>query len=193
MKIFQNKLFVSLLAACAVLLAGAGVMAADDGGKPQDPINYTSKPDKILENYKYQGRTAQPFTEANFSLEDPRQDIINRLNLGSFRSSFGPRIPESGKLYITDPRENLTIILEEYAFYPMSIEMQSYSKEYQKVDWYYNIYLVGAGDWTGDGRADLMIAFTDDATMGTYATSSLLLLEAPDPDGDIIAHDLEEY
>jgi hypothetical protein len=125
---------------------------------------------------------AQPAARSNFSKRSPLADVVDRLDMLSFRSSLGPGFErgESLKwLQIATTRGNTR---GRYEFQPTKLILTI-------EDWYYELELEAAGDWTGDGLEDLMVRFMDDASDATFFYVGTLILEAPTPDGPLIAHE----
>ena len=99
--------------------------------------------------------------------------IVEKLDLSTFRNSFGPR-RQPGMRFFSDfglrpkTQANGTIAFEEE-------------------DWYYKITVLGRGDYNRDGVEDLLICFTDQALRGTYRTEIPLVVTRYSPQGLLIA------
>ena len=101
------------------------------------------------------------------------QFIVERLNLTTFRNSFGPaRSP--GMRYFSDMGLRPT-------------EMSEGRIVFETESWYYCIEVVERRDVNRDGIEDLLIRFTDDSIGGTYLTVYMYLLTCLSEDSDLIA------
>lgn len=99
--------------------------------------------------------------------------IVARLNLTTFRNSFGPaRSP--GMRYFSHMGLRPTEISEGKIVF-------------ETEDWYYCFELVERRDVNRDGIEDVVICFTDDAIYGTYLTKYIYLMTCLSEDSDLIA------
>ena len=57
----------------------------------------------------------------------------------------------------------------------------------------WSAYYYGRADWTGDGRADLLISWEDSGIWGANAIHRMLILVRDEPDGDVRAIDYADW
>jgi hypothetical protein len=89
--------------------------------------------------------------------------IINQLDLSTFRSSLGPRLDKNKKT------------LADFAF--KDIKTNYNNVMINDNSWTYEFTLLARGDFTGDGTEDLLVRFLDQAEEGTYFSLQTLVLE----------------
>ena len=99
--------------------------------------------------------------------------LAANLDLTTFRNSFGPR-RSPGQRHFADFGIKPTKVTEEVV-------------EFDLEDWRYPIAIIERGDVNGDGLEDLVIRFTDQAKLGTYASSEKLLVTRYSAIQDLIA------
>ncbi len=99
--------------------------------------------------------------------------IVEKLDLSTFRNSFGPRRQPGMRLF------------SDFGLQPKT--QANGAIEFQDADWYYKVTVLGRGDYNRDGVEDLIICFTDQSLRGTYRTESPLLVTRYSLDGLLIA------
>ncbi len=105
--------------------------------------------------------------------ENLEQFIVDRLNLTTFRNSFGPaRSP--GMRYFVDMGLSPTEIS------PGKIVFDTDS-------WYYCIEVIEQADVNKDGIEDVLITFLSDSRGGSYLTKYLYMLVCLTEESDLIA------
>jgi hypothetical protein len=122
----------------------------------------------------------RPAVRSHFSPISPLHDVVDRFDRLGMRSSFA-RI-QRAHLYWLEMPEAFQATRGVFEFEPTEMWLET-------DEWYYGFVLVAAGDWTGDGLEDVMVQFEDDGKRATYFAVKTLILEAPTPDGPVIAHD----
>lgn len=119
---------------------------------------------------------AQPTPIDTFDENNLISDIESRLNLKSFRSSFGPSMsglpgPVFFSFYLNNDGKNGTGVTKGEAKYKML------SRTEGRDSWNREINLLAAADWTGDGHADLLVLYIDQALhFGNYFVVTPLIL-----------------
>ncbi len=131
-------------------------------------------------------KLAAPYRYDDFSPTAPMDDIWRRLDM-----RFHPMIPRASywheyKKPIRLPghpehdRETRTVLG------PRTAEITSFTEG--RRDWHRDIYYLGRADWTGDGRADLLVGWGETAAPpATYYAEHLLILTTAGPDRAIHA------
>jgi|TARA_E500000178_G_scaffold197533_1_gene195553 hypothetical protein len=99
--------------------------------------------------------------------------VYERLDLASFRNSFGPLRSQSIRYFC-----DLGIAPTKAAKGLLEIEMS---------DWYYRVRVINRGDFNRDGLEDLYIEFIDAAKHGSYQRTDLYLITRYHADSDLIA------
>ncbi|MGH6942765.1 MAG: hypothetical protein ACREH6_00900 [Geminicoccaceae bacterium] len=128
-------------------------------------------------------KRVKPAVRSHFSSISPLRDVVDRFDMLSIRSSFARS--ERSHLNWLEMPEALQVARGTFEFEPTEMWLET-------DDWYYGFTLLAAGDWTGDGLEDVMFQFDDDAKRATYYAVKTLILEAPTPDGPLIAHEGEQ-
>lgn len=119
---------------------------------------------------------AHPAPIDTFDRDNLISDIENRLNLKSFRSSFGPSMsglpgPVFFGYYQKNDKQNGTVVTKGDA------EYKTLSRTEGRDSWNREINLLAAADWTSDGHADLLVLYTDQALyFGNYFIVTPLIL-----------------
>ncbi len=105
--------------------------------------------------------------------ENLEQFIVDRLNITTFRNSFGPaRGP--GMCYFADMGLSPT-------------EISQGRIVFETESWYYCIEVVEQADVNKDGIEDLLITFLDDSKGGSYLTQYIYMLVCLTGESDLIA------
>ncbi|MEO9963809.1 MAG: hypothetical protein ABJF07_26280 [Nisaea sp.] len=127
-------------------------------------------------------------------MTDPVPDIVERLDIGSFRWSLGPALPDGQgavtlRYFFGAPGTNPDAVLTRRQ------DSFEYLSRYEgKESWFRKLSLLAAADWTGDGKGELLVSWEDDNLgRGTYNTISLLLLGAESSDTPITAMHVEDW
>lgn len=105
--------------------------------------------------------------------ENIEEFIVSKLDLSSFRNSFGPR-RDPGMIHFKDFGERPTKISKNRIIFDSK-------------DWYYQIDIVDIKDVNRDGLEDIIIDFYDKAKRGSYNTLERLLLSRYGKQGNLIA------
>jgi len=106
-------------------------------------------------------------------LEGLEQFIIDRLDLTTFRNSFGPARSPGMRHFI-----DMDLTPSEISEGRIVFETES---------WYYCIDVVERKDSNKDGIEDILIRFTDDSIGGSYLTVYVYLLTCFSEDSNLIA------
>jgi hypothetical protein len=128
-------------------------------------------------------KRVRPAARSHFSPISPLRDVVDRFDMLSMRSSFA-RIERAHLKWLEMP-EAFQATRGVFEFEPTEMWLET-------DEWYYGFVLLAAGDWTGDGLEDAMMQFQHDGKRATYIGVSTLILEAPSPDGPLIAHEGED-
>ncbi|MCF7887679.1 MAG: hypothetical protein K9L76_00215 [Candidatus Omnitrophica bacterium] len=105
--------------------------------------------------------------------ENIEELVVSKLDLSSFRNSFGP-IRKPGMIHFKDFGERPTKISKNCIIFDSK-------------DWYYQIDIVDIKDVNGDGLEDILIDFYDKSKEGSYNTVQRLLLSRYSKQGNLIA------
>ena len=132
---------------------------------------------------------AKPAPLNTFDTGDLISDIENRLDLKSFRSSYAMAMsgvpgPIFFRDLVTVPKKDdfEDIIIKDHA------KLQILSRWEDRDSWIRETTLLAAADWTGDGQADLLVLYYDQAlNMGTYSSLSPMILTTDSRSGVITA------
>jgi hypothetical protein len=128
-------------------------------------------------------RRVRPAVRSHFSPISPLRDMVDRFDMLGMRSSFA-RIERSHLNWLEMPQA-FQVTRGVFEFEPTEMWLET-------EEWYYGFVLIAAGDWTKDGLEDIMVQFNDDAKRASYIAVSPLILEAPTPNGPLIAHEGED-
>lgn len=139
-------------------------------------------------------KTARPAPVGGIDMADPVPDIVERLDIGSFRSSLGPALPDGhGPVMLdyffgapgTDPDAVLTRRRDSF----------EYLSRYEGKDsWFRKLSLLAAADWTGDGKGELLVSWEDNNLgRGTYFILDLMFLNAEGPNAAITATHVQDW
>jgi len=104
-------------------------------------------------------RTAQPLPAARRPPSFYTSALIERLDLTSFRSSLDE---EPGSVLSAIPA--------------LKPKAQGFSVISDTDEWYYDFEVLARADFTGDGREDWLVGFSDIAREGTYRDHSTLVV-----------------
>ncbi|SFK42230.1 hypothetical protein SAMN04488082_12363 [Desulfomicrobium apsheronum] len=107
---------------------------------------------------------------SRFDLSKAGTQIFQRLDLASVRSSLAPRRP-STHYYLRD------FIFASKQMNATSLTLDTAPPG--EDGFYYNFEILATGDFLRDGMLDLLVTFTDDATLGTYHSVQVLILSWP--------------
>ena len=135
---------------------------------------------------------AEPAISNSFDMADLVGDIERRLDLTTFPSSMGPRLDrDAGPVFLPfllDPTGTPGRWTERSA----EADGLSYLSFFEaRESWYIAVWLYGVADWTGDGRADVLVLWKDEAIrFGSYHTEHPMVLVANDCDGIIEGVDI---
>ncbi|WP_323795178.1 hypothetical protein [Nisaea sp.] len=139
-------------------------------------------------------KTAHPAPVGGIDMADPVPDIVERLDIRSFRSSLGPALPD-GQGPVTlryffgasgaDPDAVLTRRRDSF----------DYLSRYDgKESWFRKLSLLAAADWAGDGKGELLVSWEDNNLGGgTYFILDLMFLKAEGPDAPITATHVQDW
>lgn len=105
--------------------------------------------------------------------KDIEKFVVEKLDLSTFRNSFGPR------------REPGMRTFADFGLGPTTASNGII--EFKEDDWNYTVKILGRRDYNNDGIEDLAIRFTDRSLVGSYRTESQLLLTRYSNDGKLIA------
>jgi hypothetical protein len=108
--------------------------------------------------------------------------VVQRLNLLRIGSILNPAHPERDDLRWFE-------IGQAEAFANPTFHSEPTEISAETEDCWLGIELVASGDWTEDGLEDVLIMFADDAKAGSWSTYRPIVLEAPTPDGPLVAHE----
>lgn len=132
---------------------------------------------------------ARPFASDPFSPVRPMADIWAGLDLRTapmvparayseapdpvYLADHVARVPgENDRVWMLDPeRFELTYILTD----------RDFEEDDGRPVWYRAAHYYGRADWTGDGVADLLVMWTEQARQGTYAIEEPVLITSPAP------------
>ncbi len=110
-----------------------------------------------------------------FPAHDLGQFLANTFDLASIRSSFGPRRSPALRTF-TDFGMKPSKATDDILVFDMP------------GDWFYEMRILGRGDFNKDGIEDLVVCFTDRAQNGgIYFTSQGLLVSRYAPDAYAVA------
>ena len=104
------------------------------------------------------------------------EELLNRLDLRSFRSSLGPQIDENQ--YLLKDLENLLF------------EPDKYSIRHDVDDWFLMFDVVASADIDHDGYKDWIVWYTDEAKQGSYKSYGVLVIYSPSEDGLLEASEI---
>ena len=99
--------------------------------------------------------------------------IVERLDLSTFRNSFGPR-REPGQRHFEGFGLMPTLITDE-------------AVEFDTEEWLYAVRIIRRTDENADGLMDLVVSFVDESKIGAYRRSESLLLTRFENNGNLIA------
>jgi len=126
-------------------------------------------------------REAEPASRSFFPVDDQLgQTIYTDLDLTTFRSSFGRRVPR------TDKDNTLA------GFYSNEAIISDRTIKIDSDHWCYKLEVSARADFDGDGVEDLLVSFVDDAKEGTYFVIKPLVLSRTEVDGPIAASSWDE-
>ena len=108
-------------------------------------------------------RGAQPVAPARRPPSFYTSALIERLDLTSFRSSLRPELDQ-------EPGSVLSAVPT------LELKAKGFSVTSDTDDWYYLFEVVARADFTGDGREDWLVRFSDVAREGTYRDHSVLVV-----------------
>ena len=115
----------------------------------------------------------QPVTQSFLSKTKPLEQLVNELDLASFRNSLGPR---------RDPQHRT---LSSFGLKYKIIDANTAVVE--NAEWTYTLRIIQRGDINGDGIEDIELCFTDKAKHATYHAQSPLLVTKYAPTSFVIA------
>jgi hypothetical protein len=116
---------------------------------------------------------ASSVLESFLPKEDIERFIVDHFDLGTIRSSFGPR-RGPGQRTFKDLGETSPVIGKG-------------TIEFKSDGWFRGIRILGRGDYNKDGIEDLAVCFVDRALKGSYSSQQPLLLTRYGPNERLIA------
>ncbi len=134
---------------------------------------------------------AEPYRADDFHPSAPMLDVWNRLDLrfvpwmpggshwGDLPEPVYLRDQASGRLAVSGFPEEEGAEPPDYELHPDHFDIAF--KWDGRDRWYRLGYYRGRADWTGDGRADLLIVWEEDAALGTYLSSYVMVIAADGP------------
>ena len=146
---------------------------------------------------------AEPYRADDFRPSAPMLDVWNRLDLrfvpGMPGGSHWGDLPEpvylrdqaSGRLAVSGFPEEEGAEPPDYRLHPneLGIAFRWEGRD----QWYRAAGYLGRADWTGDGRADLLILWQEDAALGTYLSTYIMVIAADGPGRALRAIDYEDW
>ncbi len=142
-------------------------------------------------------KLAEPFTQDDFPKDEPMLLVWRRLDWRHFPHRMGKHwdLLES-PVYLKDIARGVGFrkMNPRWGRGPLRFYMTVDPKLGPNRTWSSEFY--GRADWTGDGRADLLISWDDTGMPGTWdriVISRMLLLVRDGPDGDVRAIDYADW
>jgi hypothetical protein len=99
--------------------------------------------------------------------------ITERLDLTTFRNSFGPKRAQGQRHF------------KDFGIVPTKTTKDIV--EFDTDDWFYAVHIVSRRDVNRDGLIDLVVRFHDDSKKGSYASGKRFLLTRFEADGNLVA------
>lgn len=122
--------------------------------------------------------TGRPLVPAGVAAQVPAQAVAERLDLGSFASSFGPRVARCG----TTTAAQLGVV---------PTVLSDHALDLGEGGWTRRLDVLAAADFDGDGQEDWLARLVDRAAPPASYDSTRYLILSAGPDGLIRGADLD--
>ncbi len=129
---------------------------------------------------------AQPFNHSDFPVDEPMMLVWERLDWRQHPFRLGAHWDRFDKpVYLKDLARGVGLdwVSPWWTVGAWSFSLTIRPKGREKLRRFAFYY--GMADWTGDGRADLLVDWTEDSVEGRYGLSRKLLLVRDGPDSDV--------